>query len=81
MIQHKTRNIALGLLAGGVALWGLNEAFDDNTSVATSRPGHGGVHGMFFGRGLSHVGSSVGNALGIGRGGFGATGGGHGSGS
>ena len=80
MGQHKTRNIVLGLLAGGAALWGLHETFDDDTSTASTQRSGSGGHGTFIGRAFSGTGSSIGRSLGISRGGFGGTGG-HGSGS
>jgi hypothetical protein len=73
MNQIKTRHIVLGLLAGGGALWGLQEATDDSSGPTTQ--GSGGSHyisgghggGSFWGRGST--------SSGISRGGFGGTGG------
>ena len=80
MSQHKTRNIVLGLLAGGAAIWGFHEAFDPDTSTAATQSHNGGGHGTYFGHSFWGGGSSVGRAINTVRGGFGATGG-HGSGS
>lgn len=87
MNPRKTRNIVLGLLAGGAALWGINYAVTsdeaETASTATTRRSHLGG-GFFFlgGRSFFGMGGGGGNATryapapssGVSRGGFGSSG-------